>query len=149
MAFHKTNNRCHFIKLCWNLNIARSKREYVWLKSIVQHIIGTCELSLIQSPTWFKVQQYCIKITMLDAQRKGDYIKGDRIKHISQNFFFMHELEKSKDVDVQQIWSCDNLANLITKALPSSTFHKFVHKIGMHRLSDLWRRIIFVVLRGD
>ena len=71
------------------------------------------------------------------AQVKGGYIKGDRTKHISPKFFFTHELQKKGDIDVQQIPSSDNLADLFTKALPTSTFEKLVHKIGMRRLKDL------------
>ena len=40
-------------------------------------------------------------------------------------------------MDVQQIRSNNNLADLFTKALPTSTFEKLVHKIGMRRLKDL------------
>ena len=53
------------------------------------------------------------------------------IKQISLFFFFTHELEKSGDIDVQQIRSCDNLADLFTEALPTSTFKKLVYDIGM------------------
>ena len=40
-------------------------------------------------------------------------------------------------MDVQQIRSNNNLADLFTKALPTSTFEKLVHKIRMQRLKDL------------
>ena len=56
-------------------------------------------------------------------------IKGDRTKHISPNFFYTHELQKSGEIDVQQIWSSDNLADLFMKSLPTSTFKKLIHKI--------------------
>ena len=72
------------------------------------------------------------------AQIKGDFIKGDRIKHISSKIFFTYELQKKREIDVHQIRSSENLADLFTKALPSTTFAKLVHKIGMRRLKDLY-----------
>ncbi|GJT50146.1 disease resistance CC-NBS-LRR class family protein [Tanacetum coccineum] len=54
-----------------------------------------------------------------------------------QNFFFTHDLQKSGDIIVQQIRSSDNLADLFTKALPTTTFKKLVHRIGIRRLKEL------------
>ena len=71
------------------------------------------------------------------AQTKGGYIKGDRTKHISPKLFYTHDLEENCDINVQQISSNDNLANLFTKTLPTSTFEKLVHNIGMRRLKEL------------
>lgn len=71
------------------------------------------------------------------AQLKGGYIKGDRTKHISPKFFFTHDLQQNGEIEVQQIRSSDNLADLFTKALPTSTFEKLRYKIGMRRLRDI------------
>ena len=100
---------------------------------MVHHIRETCRLSFDHgSPTiLYEDNTACI------AQVKGGYIKGDRTKHISPKFFFTHGLQKKGDIDVQQIPSSDNLADLFTKALPTSTFENLVHKIGMRRLKDL------------
>ena len=65
------------------------------------------------------------------AQIKGGFIKGDRTKHISHKFFYTHELQKKGEIDVQQIWSCNNPADLFTKALPSTTLKKLRYEIGM------------------
>ena len=56
------------------------------------------------------------------AQVRGGYIKEDKTKHISPKFIYTYELQESRQVDVKQIRSIDNLANLFTKALPRSTF---------------------------
>jgi hypothetical protein len=66
---------------------------------------------------------------------RGGYIKGDRTKHISPKFFYTRELQKSGDIDVKQIRSSDNLADLFTKSLPTATFKKIVYNIGMRRLT--------------
>ena len=71
------------------------------------------------------------------AQLKGGYIKGDRTKHISPKFFFTHDVQQNGEIEVQQIRSSDNLADLFTKALLISTFEKLRYKIGMRRLRDI------------
>ncbi|GJS31160.1 hypothetical protein Tco_0491780 [Tanacetum coccineum] len=71
------------------------------------------------------------------AQLKDGYIKGDKTKHILPKFFFTHDWQKSGDIIVQKFRSCDNLADLFTKALPTSTFKNLVHDIGMRRLNEL------------
>ena len=64
-------------------------------------------------------------------------MKGDRTKHISPKFFYTHELQKSGEIDVQQMCSSDNLASLFMKSLPTSTFKKLIYKIGMQQLKDI------------
>ena len=49
----------------------------------------------------------------------------------------MHDLQQNGEIEVQQIRSSDNLADLFTKALPTSTFEKLRYKIGMRRLRDI------------
>ena len=113
-----------------------ASRECVWLRMLTQHIQKICDLpSPEKMPTiLYEDNAACI------AQLKGGYIKGDRTKHISPKFFFTHDLVKKGDIDVQQIRSSDNLADLFTKALPTSTFEKLVHGIGMRRLkNNKWR----------
>ena len=74
-------------------------------------------------------------LRVLNKSKKGN-IKGDRTKHISPKFFFIHELQKSHEIEVKQIRSSDNAADLFTKAFPSSTFKKLTYDIGMHRVCD-------------
>ena len=62
----------------------------------------------------------------------------EQAKHIAPKFFYTHELQKSVNIDVKQIRSCDNLANMFTKPLPTTTFKKMVHNIGMRRLKDIF-----------
>ena len=92
--------------------------ECVWLRSVIQHIRENCGLSsIINSPTiLYKDNVACI------TQIRGDYIKGDRNKHIAPKFFYTHELQKSGDIDFKQIWSRDNLADMFTMSLPIANF---------------------------
>ena len=71
------------------------------------------------------------------AQLKGGFIKGDRTKHISPKLFDTNELQKNGDINVQQIRSSDNVADLFTKSLPTAIFKKKVHKLGMRRFKSL------------
>jgi hypothetical protein len=100
---------------------------------LTQHIQKICDLPLPEKvPTiLYEDNAACI------AQLKGGYIKGDRTKHISPKLFFTHDLEKKGDIDVQQIRSSNNLADLFTKALPTSTFERLIHGIGMRRLKNI------------
>ena len=71
------------------------------------------------------------------VQLKNEYIKGDKTKHISPKFFFTHDLQTKGDINVQLIRSTNNLADLFIKALPTATFERLVHSIGMRRFRDL------------
>jgi hypothetical protein len=103
---------------------------------VIQHIHQTCGLSSEKMiPTIiYEDNTACI------AQLKEGYIKGDRTKHISPKFFFTHDLQKENTINVQQIRSSENLADLFTKALPTTIFEKLVHNIGVRRLKDLVMR---------
>ncbi|KAL6339966.1 hypothetical protein AAG906_038801 [Vitis piasezkii] len=115
------------------LAIHEASRECVWLRSMIQHIQETCGLPSINGNATVLHEDNVACI----AQIKGGFIKGDKTKHISPKFFYTHELQKKGEIDVQQIRSCNNLADLFTKALPSTTLKKLRYDIGMQRLRDL------------
>ena len=110
---------------------------------MIQHIQESCELPSIKDnlTTLFEDNVVCI------AQIKGGYIKGDITKHISPKFFYTHELQKSDEIDVQQIRSSDNIADLFTKSLPTTTFKKLIHMIGMRQLKDIDIRGSMLMIR--
>ncbi|GKC64253.1 hypothetical protein Tco_1096851 [Tanacetum coccineum] len=78
------------------LSIHEVSMEYVWLRSVTQHIHESCGISSGQeSPTVVHEDNAsCI------AQLKDEYIKGDKTKHILPKFFFTHDLQKSGDIIV-------------------------------------------------
>ncbi|GJY42003.1 disease resistance CC-NBS-LRR class family protein [Tanacetum coccineum] len=108
-------------------------RECVWLRSMIQHIQEECGLKSIKgNPTiLYEDNAACI------AQIKEGYIKGDNTKHISLKFFFTYDLQKDGLIDVCQVRSSDNLADLLTKSLPAKVFELLVRKIGLRRLKDI------------
>jgi hypothetical protein len=115
------------------LAIHEASRECVWLRNVILHI-GECRgiYAGNEGPTILHEDNAaCI------TQLKEWFIKGDTTKHISPKFFFIHDLQKNGDIIVQKIRSSDNLADLFTKALPTSTFKKLVYGIGMQRFSEL------------
>ena len=100
---------------------------------MIQHIRESCGLSSIKNNPTVLYEDNVACITQI----KGGYIIGDRTKHISPKFFYTHELQKDGEIDVQQIRSNDNLADLFTKALLFATFRKLVRQVDMCLLKDL------------
>ena len=94
---------------------------------MIQHIQETYELYSIRgNPTKLHEDNVaCI------TQIKGGFIKGDKTKHISLKFFYTHELQEKGEIDVQQIRSCNNLADLFTKVSPSTTLKKLMYDFGI------------------
>ncbi|KAL1093828.1 hypothetical protein V6Z11_D06G055500 [Gossypium hirsutum] len=134
MSWHQqSNTTCRFFNHVEIIAMHEASRECVWLRLLTQHIQKICNLPLQEkmSTILYEDNVACI------AQLKGDYIKGDRTKHISPKLLFTHVLEKIGDINVQEICSSDNLADLFTKALPTSIFERLLHKIGMHQLKNV------------
>ena len=99
---------------------------------ICYNVRTTCGLtSNKMSPTFIYEDN-----TAYISQLKEDYIKGDRRKHISPKFFFTRDLQKDGEIDINQIRSSENLADMFTKSLPAATFEKLTYGIGLRRLRD-------------
>ena len=58
------------------------------------------------------------------------------IQHIQETKLRI-SLPKNGEIDVQKIHSSDNLVDLFTKALPTSTFRKLGYKIGMRQPKEV------------
>lgn len=113
--------------------IHETSRECMWLRSISQYIKWACKLTTDKEvPTVLFEDNVACKIHL-----KARYIKGDRMKHISSKFFYTHDLQESSEINIQQIRSCDNLDDLFTKALLTTTFEKLVRKIDLSNLKNL------------
>ncbi|KAF3629520.1 SUMO-conjugating enzyme SCE1 [Capsicum annuum] len=59
------------------------------------------------------------------------------MNHILPKLFYIHELQKNDDINVQQIRSTDNVTDLCSKSFPIATFKKMLHKIEMQRSKHL------------
>nr|ACY01923.1 hypothetical protein [Beta vulgaris] len=107
-------------------------RECVWLRSMIKNIQEECGMEIITTnPTIYEDNTACI------TQVSEGYIKADRIKHLSPKLFFTHDLQKEGTINIRQIQSCENLADLFTKSLPAKKFEELVRKIGMRHLRDV------------
>ena len=73
------------------------------------------------------------------AQIQSGYIKSNVMKNISPKFFSTHEMQMNGEILVTHIRSCENLADMFTKALPACTFEKCRHGIGTRRLREVLR----------
>jgi hypothetical protein len=113
------------------ITLYEATRECVWLCRMTNHIQKLCGLSSIETSTIIYDNAACV------AQMPTGYIKSNLTKHIGPQFFFPHELQKQGEVNILQVRSCDNLADLFTKSLPFTTFTKCVRRIGTRRLRDL------------
>ena len=114
------------------LALHEASHECYWLRSMIHHIWNSCGLpSKTDNPTIIHEDNAaCV------AQMKERFIKGDKTKHISPKFFSAHELQKAKVIEIRQIRSNENLADLFTKSLPKCTFQKLVQSIGLRRLTN-------------
>lgn len=112
------------------LALYEASRECVWLRSLIQHVRSSCQLSSIAGipNIIYEDNEACIR------QIREGFIKGDKTKHIAPKFFFTHELQKNNEIEVKQVRSSNNLADLFTKSLPKSVFQKLVYEIGMRRV---------------
>ena len=71
------------------------------------------------------------------TQMSNGYVKGNLTKHIAPKFFYPKELQKNGVIIIEKVRSSDNLTDLFTTSIPTSTFEKCVHGIGMRRLGRL------------
>ena len=71
---------------------------------------------------------------------------------ISPKFFYTHGFRKSRDIDVEQLWSSDNLSILPTKSLPTTISKKIVHNIDMLQFIDIFiikELTLLLLMRGS
>ncbi|KAM3236478.1 hypothetical protein P3L10_016515 [Capsicum annuum] len=117
--------------------IHKASRECVRLRSMIHLIREKYDVKYDNLPTiLYKDNSAYI------AHLKEGFINGDRTKHILPKLFYIHELQKNDDINVQQIRSTDNVIDLFTKSSPIATFKKMLYKIGMQKFKD-------VLIRGS
>lgn len=90
------------------LVIYETSRECVWLRSICQHIHESCGLPYDWTIPTILFED---NTTYIEQLRRG-YIIRDKTKHISSKFFFTHDLQDNGEIEIRQIRSSDNLADL-------------------------------------
>jgi hypothetical protein len=78
---------------------------------VINHIQQSRDIGSITKRTIiYKDNSTCI------AQMNAGYTKSNITKYIAPKLFYPHELQKNKEIEILQIKSCDNLADLFTKS---------------------------------
>ena len=84
-----------------------------------------------------------MKITLCVLRKsKEDILKVIEQSTCHQNSSILMNFRVSGEINVQQIRSNDNLVDLFTKALPTTTLKKLVHQIGMRQVKDLQNEVL-------
>ena len=100
---------------------------------MTQHIQEACNIDFNKEIPTKLYEDNVAHITQLIE----GYIKRDKKKHISLKLFFTNYFQKNKDIDIQKIYSKDNLTDLLTKVLLTLTFEKLIYKIELYQLKDI------------
>ena len=108
-------------------------REAVWLRNLHRLLITQTGLNTPINPTIiYEDNAACV------AQVGAGFIKNDRVKHIDpQIFSYTQELITSGQIQVQNVESAHNIADLLTKALPAYTHRRLVQAAGMRLLHEI------------
>ena len=111
-----------------------TEAEYMATYFAVSEAMYLCmllkELGHEQATTVIRVDnQACITIASKPVLRS-------RVKHIDMKYHFIREHVMSKDIDVTYISTKDQVADILTKALPASRFEKHCEAMGLgtHRV---------------
>ena len=108
-------------------------REAVWLRNMNELIKKQCGLDQDNKPIIiFEDNAACV------AQVSEGFIKSDRVKHIPPQLFgFTQELIQNKKIEVRKVESSQNVADMLTKALPAYTHKRLVHQAGMRLFHEV------------
>jgi hypothetical protein len=72
-----------------------ASRECVWLRRMINHIMQTCGICAIDTPTIiFEDNLACT------TQMESGYIKSNMTKHIIPRLFYPHELQKNGEIEI-------------------------------------------------
>ncbi|RVX13689.1 Retrovirus-related Pol polyprotein from transposon RE1 [Vitis vinifera] len=87
--------------------------------------------------TWKSKKQNVVACSSAEAEFRAacdiahNPVQHDRIKHVEVDRFFIKEKLDDKIVELPKIRSEDQLADILTKAVSSQVFSKFLDKLGM------------------
>ena len=104
--------------------------EYIALHEASHEIIFLRELlSNLVSPITSPTTLLCDNDAA--SQLTEDHIFHMRVKHIRVKFHYVRELVASKELAVAHVRSCDNTADILTKALNRTDFVRLRQHLGL------------------
>ena len=108
-------------------------RECVWLRTMEQILVKQCKLQLEDQPTViYESNSTCVR------HMSSGFIKVDRTTHINPHIFgFKRDLIEHKQLVIQKMESENNIANVLTKALPAYKHKKLIYIARMRSLHEL------------
>jgi hypothetical protein len=137
----RQSNSGYFTFIEGNLVTWRSKKQNVVACSSAEAefrgmALGVCEalwlrllLRDLGYPPSQLIQLYCDNKATCDIAHNP--VQHDRTKHVEVDRFFIKEKLDEKIVELPKIRSEDQLANILTKAVSSRVFSRFLGKLGM------------------
>ena len=130
----------YFTSVGSNLVTWRSKKQNVVARSSAEAEFRGMALEICEA-LWLRlllmdlgwptqpIRLYCDNKAACDIAHNP--VQHDRTKHVEVNRFFIKEKVDEKIVELPKIRSEDQLANILTKAISSQVFSKFLGKLGM------------------
>ena len=108
-------------------------RETMWLRTMERILDQQCTLKITDQPTVIYEDNYaCVR------QMSIGFIKVDWTKHVSPHIFgFSQDLIDHKQLSILKIESENNIADMLTKALPACKHKKLVYATGLRILQEL------------
>jgi len=108
-------------------------RESVWLRTMQDAITTMAGLRTPNKPIIiYEDNAACIE------QATAGFIKSHRVKHINpQLFSCTQELTDTSQIEIRKVVSAENVADVLTKALPTSQHRKLIAAANMKSLAEL------------
>lgn len=109
-----SSTEAEYIALC------HAACEIIWLQQFLIEI----GMSLVFPTLVFEDNQACIRIAEEPREHK-------RMKHIDTKYNFIRERIQEGKIQMEYVSTANQLADIMTKGLPSGAFEKFVRMLGL------------------